>query len=40
MRCRNKALKQGMRPMGFAVEFRMKLAGNKKWVLRQFNDFH
>src|SRR5579871_1372676 len=35
-RC-NKSFEQRMRLVRLAVEFRVELAGNEKWMLRQFN---
>lgn len=37
---RNKALKQGMGLMRLAQEFRMKLAGDEKRMIRQLNYFN
>ena len=40
MRRRDETLEQRMRLVRLALEFRMKLAGNVKRVLRQFDHFH
>ena len=38
MGCGDEAFEERMRFVGFAVEFGMKLAGDKEWVLWQFDD--
>jgi hypothetical protein len=35
----DETVEQGMRAVRFALEFRMKLAGDEKWVAGQFDDF-
>src|SRR5438046_9956479 len=39
MRGADEAFEEWMRLMRFAVEFGMELAGDEKWMLRQFDDF-
>ena len=40
VRCRDKAAEERMGLVGFAVEFRMKLARDEKRMLGQLNDFN
>src|SRR5436190_22797966 len=37
---RNEAFEQGMRLVRFAVEFRVKLAGNEEWVICNFDNLY
>ena len=36
----NEALEQRVRLMRLALKLRVKLAGNKEWMLRQFDDLY
>ena len=36
----NEAIKEWVRPKRTAGEFRMELAGNKPWVIGEFDDLH
>src|SRR5258708_3865876 len=36
----DEALEKRVRPVGFALEFRMELAGDEKWMVFQFDDLH